>query len=70
MLIEQIIKFDLREPGPLCRTCTPVTGYFNDKTKIYTENFRVNYYLLLKYCRRKCILLPTTEAESFSKFNT
>ena len=26
MLIEQIIKFQLREPGPIGRTCTPATG--------------------------------------------
>ena len=34
MLIEQIIDFELRGPGPLGRTCTPKTGYFDDKTKI------------------------------------
>ena len=34
MLIEQIIDFELRGPGPLGRTCTPKTGYFHDKTKI------------------------------------
>ena len=70
MLIEQIIKSELREPVPPGRTCTPTTGYFNDKTKIYKENLRVDYYLQLKLCRRKCILLPPTCAKSFSKFNT
>ena len=34
MLIEQIIEFDLRRPEPPCRTLTPTTGYFHDKTKI------------------------------------
>ena len=34
MLTEQIIEFELRGPGPPCRTCTPTTGYFRDKTKI------------------------------------
>ena len=43
MLIEQIIKFEVRKPGPPGRTCTPITDYFNDKTKIYKENFRVDY---------------------------
>ena len=33
MLIEQIIKFELRGPGPPGRTYTPQTGYFYDKTK-------------------------------------
>ena len=48
MLIEQIIEFKLRRPGPLNRTCTPTTGYFHVKTKISKENLRVDY-LLLKY---------------------
>ena len=48
MLIEQIIEFKLRGLGPLNRTCTPITGYFHVKTKIFMENLRVDY-LLLKY---------------------
>ena len=32
LLIEQI--FELREPGPPGRTCTPTTGCFHDKTII------------------------------------
>ena len=35
MLIEQIIEFELREPGPPGRTCTPTTGYFHAKAKIF-----------------------------------
>ena len=46
MLIEQIIELQLRGPEPLDRTCTPITGYVHDKTKIFTENLRVDYYLL------------------------
>ena len=38
MLIEQIIEFELRGPGPPGRTCTPTTGYFYDKTKISAKN--------------------------------
>ena len=34
MLIEQIIEFQSRGPGPPDCTCTPTTGYFHDKTKI------------------------------------
>ena len=52
MLIEQIIEIELRGPGPSGRTCNPVTGLLHDKTKISKENRRVDYYLLLKYCRR------------------
>ena len=53
ILIEQIIEFQWRGPGPFGRT-TPVTGYFLYKTKISKENLQVNYYLLLKYSRRQC----------------
>ena len=38
MLIEQVIEFELRGPGPPNRTCTPTAGYFHDKTKISMEN--------------------------------
>ena len=48
MLIEQIIEFELREPGPTGRSCTNKTGYFHDKTKIFKKNLRVDHYLLLK----------------------
>ena len=60
MLIGQIIKFEWRGLGPHDRICTPATGYFYDKTKISKENFRVDYYLPLKYCRRLllCFSLP------------
>ena len=50
MLSEQIIEFKLRGLGPLNRTCTPTTGYFQVKTKISKENLRVDY-LLLKYLK-------------------
>ena len=58
MLIEQTTEFQLKGPGPPGRTCTPMTGTLHDKTKISKENLRVDYYLLLKYCRRQCALLP------------
>ena len=48
MLIEQIIEFKLRGLEPLNRTCSPTTGYFYVKTKIYKENLRVDYLLLIK----------------------
>ena len=47
MLIQQIIEFELKGPGLSGRTCTSITAYFHDKTKISKENFRVDYYLLL-----------------------
>ena len=70
MLIEQIIKFELRGDGPPDRTCTPITGYFHDKTKICYENLRVDYYLLLKYCSRPCALLTPIWAKSLTIFST
>ena len=39
MLIEQIIDFELREPGPPSRTSTPKPGYFHDQTKISEANY-------------------------------
>ena len=60
MLIEQIIEFQLSGPGPPGSTCTPITGQLHDKTKMSNENLRVDYYLLLKYCRREYALLPPT----------
>ena len=56
MLIEQIIEFHLRRPGPPGRTCTFIIAWFHDKTKIFKENLRVDYYLQLKYCWRQCSL--------------
>ena len=67
MLIEQI--FELRGPRPHGRICTPITGCFHDKTIISKEGIRLNCYLLLKYCRRQCTLLPCTWAKSLTKFN-
>ena len=60
MLIEQIIELQLRGHRPPDQTCTPITGYFYDKTKISKENLRVDYYLLLKCSKRQCALLPPT----------
>ena len=60
MLKEQTNEFKQRGPGPTSRTCTPTTGYFYDKAKIFKENFRVDYYLQLKYCMRQCNLLSPT----------
>ena len=70
MLIEQIIEFELRVPGPPGRTYTPTSDYFYDKTKVSIENLPVNYYLLLKYCTRQCTLLFSLWAKSLTKFNT
>ena len=69
MLIEQITEFELKGPVPLCCTCTPITDYFHDKTKISQANLRVDYHLLLKYCNMQCTLLPPTWAKSLTNFN-
>ena len=71
MLIEQIIEFQLRGPGPLGRKCTPITSQLHDKTKISKENLLVDYYLPLKYCRRQCaVLIPTWAKSLTSKIYT
>ena len=43
MLIKQIIKFELRGPGPSGRrpTCAPTTSCLCDNTNIFKENFKV-----------------------------
>ena len=41
MLIEQIVELHYRGPGPPGLTCTSITGYFHDKTKISKENLTV-----------------------------
>ena len=66
MLIEQIIEHQLRGPGPPDQTCTPTNGYFHDKTKGSRENLRVDYYLLLKCCKRQCTLLSPTSTKSLT----
>ena len=67
MLIEE--NFELRWPGPPGRICTPITGCFHDKTITSKENLRMNYHLLLKYCRWQCTLLPPAWAKSLTKLN-
>ena len=61
MLIEQIVELQLRGPG---LTCTSITGYFHDKTKISKENLRVGFHLQLKCCTRQCILFPSNWTKS------
>ena len=56
MLTKQ--SFELRGLGSPGRKCTPTTGCFHDKTIISNENIRLDCYLLLKYCRGQCTLLP------------
>ena len=58
MLIEHIIELQLRGLGPPGQTCTSITGYFHDKTKISKETLRVGFHLLLKCFTRQCTLLP------------
>ena len=57
MLIEQIVELQLRKPGPPGLTCTSISGYFQDKTKISKENLRVSFHLLLRCFTRQCTLL-------------
>ena len=64
MLIEQIVEPQWRGPGPPGLTCTSITGYFHDKTKISKEKLQVGFHLLLKCCTRQCTLLPPTWSKS------
>ena len=61
MLIEQIIEFELKKPGPPGRKCSSTTGYFHDKQKSLSNIFEwIIFYLLLKFCSRRCTLHPPT----------
>ena len=64
MLTEEIVELQLRGPGPPGLTCTSITGYFHDKTKISTENLGVGFHYWLKCCTRQCALLPPTCTKS------
>ena len=68
MLIEQTTEFQSKRPGPFGRTCTPITGKLHDSTKILKENLREDYYLLLKYCRRQCALLPPVDEITYNQY--
>ena len=48
MQIEQIVELQLRGLGPPGLTCTAITGYFHDKTKIPKENLRVGFHFSAK----------------------
>ena len=56
MLIEHM--FELRVHGFPGLIYTPITDFFHDKTIISRENLRLDGYLVLKYSRRQCTLLP------------
>ena len=66
MLIKQMIEFQLKGPGPFGRSCTPITGKLQDETKISKENLQEDYYLLLKYCRRQCAVLPPKDQITYN----
>ena len=67
MLIEQ--SFELRRAGLPGRIYTPITGCVHDKTIISKENIRLNCYLLIKYYRRQCTLLPLPEPNLLQNIN-
>ena len=73
MLIEQMIEFELRGAGPPSRTCTPMTGYFYDKTKISKEIDKSSSELLFtaKILQEAPMYLTfLCWAKSLTKFNT
>ena len=69
MLIGQIIEFELRGLRPPGRTRSPKLVIFKAKQKSLKEDFRVDFDLLLKYCRRQCMLFSRTWAKSLTNFN-
>ena len=69
MLIEQIIKYELRGPGFPGTTCISITSYFHDETKISKENIQVYYYLLPKL-KEEMYFTSLYWAKPLTKFNT
>ena len=70
MLIEQIIEFELRRPGPPRRTCTPIPGYFYDKTKISQEDLQGNYFIIYwKILQEVMQITSPNWAKAITKFN-
>ena len=68
MLIEQIIKFQLRWPG--APRCTCASQLLISMTKQKHQRKILGYHLLLKYCWSQYTLFPPTWAKSITKFNT
>ena len=65
-MIEQIVELQWREPGPPGLTCTSITGYFHNKTKISKENLRVDFHLLLKCPRVNVAYLSSPYLEQIT----
>ena len=63
MLIEQIIDFESRVPGPLVVHIFLKQVIFMTKQKSLKANLRV-HYLMLKCCRKQCTLISLTWAKS------
>ena len=42
MLIELIIEFKWKGPGPPGRTCSPTTSYFHDEIGVCKKNHRLS----------------------------
>ena len=57
MLIDQIIEFQLKGPGPPGLIYIDRTGYFQKKTKIFKKNLRLDHYLLLKISQKVMYLV-------------
>ena len=70
MLIKQINEFESRCLSSLAVHVLLLLINFMKKQKFLTENLGMDYYLLLKHCRRECVLLPSTWANPHTKFNS
>ena len=66
MLIQQIFEFQLSEPGPPGRTCTPTTDYFYEKNKYLTEKSSSKLLFTAKTLHEAMYL--ATWAKSLTKF--
>ena len=67
MLIEQIIEFELREPGPPGSTCTTTTRYFHDKTKVSLKKSSKRSIFIVKILQEAMYLISLYQGQISNK---
>ena len=67
MLIEQIIEFELREPGPPGSTCTTTTRYFHDKTKVSLKKSSKRSIFIVKILQEAMYLTSLYQGQISNK---
>ena len=69
MLIEQIIEFEWKGPGPPNCTCAPITSYFHDKRKI-SKKKSMSALLYFAKTLLEAMCLTSSYLDQITKFST